>query len=77
MRQIAPILLALLMVGCSTTAKDFNRGLASEDQFDRDAAGCEMESYKATATGTGGLGAISNRNTIFDACMRSKGYKRN
>ena len=57
---------ALLLTGCSLNQHDYYAPGYSKDQVAREAADCEM---KAEA-GSG------SRNTIYDACMRSKGFQR-
>ena len=56
----------LLLAACSLNEKDYYGAGYSKEQVAREAADCEM---KAEA-------GAGNRNTIYDACMRSKGFQR-
>ena len=57
---------ALLLAACSLTAEDYQAYGVSQDQYAREAADCEMKAESGAGS----------RNTIYDACMRSKGFVR-
>lgn len=70
------ILIALLLTGCASTAKEY---AGSGQQFDQDAAFCEFEGEKSRSGGgydamIGGIYYTESFNRVFDACMRMKGY---
>ena len=60
------VLLALTLSACALDAEDYHGAGQSREVFMREAADCEM---KAEA-------GAGSRDTIYDACMRSKGFER-
>lgn len=79
------ILLAVLLSACASfsnfRAEDYDRRDTPESQFVKDSAACELEGEKSRSTGSmGGMAGVASYyetfNRVFDACMRSKGYRR-
>lgn len=70
-------LFAVTLSSCSAIKlKEFDRGPASSDQFDKDGATCEMEAKKHKAeAGWGTWNTEGNYNDMLETCMRSKGYR--
>lgn len=67
----------LWLTGCTTiAAKDFDHGSSSDQQFAKDAAGCEMVGDEHRSVDIALWGAPVSYNRLFDECMRSKGYAR-
>lgn len=72
----------VLLTSCSTLkVTDYDQGAAPQDQFEREAAACEMEASRSQSMdGMGGLAGITSYyesyDRVFDPCMRSKGYKK-
>ena len=78
-------LLALALAGCGSftyrTTEQYDPGGASAELYQREGAQCEMAAYQSRSSqGFGGLAGAANMvdsfNTVFDACMRAKGYRR-
>lgn len=74
----AVTLAAALLVGCAGP-KEFERGQATEAQFTRDQAECELEGEKhRSAGGYGGLAAVAEFEEsfarVYNACMKARGY---
>ena len=62
-----PIVAAVLLLSaCALNERDYYAPGYSQEQVAREAADCEM---KAEA-------GAGSRSTIYDACMRSKGFQR-
>lgn len=62
--------------GCTTIPHVFDRGDVPVQQFNKDAAACEMagEEHRSVDIALWGFPASFDR--IYDTCMRSKGYAR-
>jgi hypothetical protein len=74
--RLLPALGLIFLFGCASASIDnYDRGGAAADQFERDGAACEMESIRAKAAQQDGWVAQSLGRKMFDACMRSKGYR--
>jgi len=72
-----------LLAGCAMgpDLADYRRGKATLEQFEMDGAACEMAGeQRRSMDGMGGLAGIAQYHgsfdRVFDACMRSKGYRR-
>lgn len=77
MFTILSLALSCSIAGCSTIAlKDFNRGPATDEQFERDGAECEMQAETGASRQLGTFYYQGRFNKFFQLCMRSKGYKK-
>lgn len=65
---------ALLLSACATMPKDWNHDSASPQQYQADQAECMAQANTAKAGVI--AGAADEIDTIYESCMRGKGYYR-
>jgi hypothetical protein len=67
-------LILISVLGCSTM--EFVPGSATPEQFEKDKAYCEMEGNKSVTTmAYGSVERNQAYDSVYNPCMRSKGYK--
>lgn len=76
-RRTGLLLLALSLTACASplTVKDYDTIDRDRTQVDKDGAACELEAMKHADPREPGQRDMLN--IAYDACMRSKGYRKN
>ena len=78
MKWIALGVAAFLLAGCEhyidMSARSFNRGAASQDQFAKDNAGCQQKAMAAREQAGGNGDPHGIYNAAYRACMEGIGY---
>lgn len=77
MKLIYLIFPLTLIVSCSTLKPvDYDRGEDSITEFNKNSASCEFETHKRYDPSFWNDDSYSRHNSLFDSCMRSKGYSK-
>lgn len=85
MRLVAVLAGALVLSGCATTPKFYSRPGSTNDDFQRELAGCRNKLAMVPEPATNpnanglealgaGLGALANREQFMQDCLRSQGW---
>ena len=74
MKKMLPIFGVVILTACASMPKSWSHDSASEQQYQADQAECM--SMANSAKNSSIVGAAHDIDTIYESCMRGRGYYR-